>query len=64
MCRLSVKSGPAIVLLPTPPFPLATAITRLTLGIGLLTGGPPLVGIVGGILSPERGRPYKKKCVE
>jgi len=50
---------PATVLLPTPPLPLATAMTRFTCGIGCLTGGPPpLEGIFGGILSPERGRPY------
>lgn len=49
-----------MVLLPTPPFPLATATTFRTLGIGRFTGGPPLVGILGGILSPERGNPYQK----
>lgn len=48
---------PATVLLPTPPLPLATARTFLTLGSGLLCIGPPLRGICGG--GPGRlGRPY------
>lgn len=46
-----------MVLLPTPPFPLATATTFVTFGIGLFTGGPPRVGILGGSFSPERGSP-------
>ena len=39
---------PAMVLLPTPPFPLATANTFLTLGIGRFTIGAFLRGICGG----------------
>ena len=51
----------AMVLFPTPPFPLATAITFLTFGTGLLVIGPPLLGICGGNRSPERGKPLGHK---
>ena len=46
----------AIVLFPTPPFPLATARTLLTFGIGLFTIGPAFLGICGG--SGRLGRPF------
>lgn len=49
------KNIQAIVLFPTPPFPLATARTFLTFGIGLLTIGPAFLGICGG--SGRLGRP-------
>lgn len=55
---------PATVLFPTPPFPLATATTRFTLGILRFSGIPPLEGILGGILSPDRGRPYHNQSFE
>jgi hypothetical protein len=49
-----IEDKPATVLFPTPPLPLATAMTFFTLGIPRL-GGRPRRGIVGG--SPRFGRP-------
>ena len=46
----------AIVLFPTPPFPLATARTFLTFGRGLFTIGPAFLGICGG--GGRLGRPF------
>jgi hypothetical protein len=37
----------AVVLFPTPPFPLPTTITLDTCGIAVFTGGPPRRGMVG-----------------
>ena len=45
----------AIVLFPTPPFPLATARTFLTFGIDRFTIGPAFLGICGG--GGRLGRP-------
>lgn len=50
-------NAPAIVLFPTPPFPLATATMRLTFGTGRFSMGPWRRGIVGGAFV-RRGRPY------
>ncbi len=50
----------ATVLFPTPPFPLATARTRPTLGMGLRDTGAFRVGIVGGGLDPDLGSPYRR----
>jgi len=44
------------VLLPTPPLPLATARTLVTLAI-LRLFGKPLCGIVGGRGTRDEGRP-------
>lgn len=49
--------APAIVLLPTPPLPLATATTLRTFGIVRLMIGPPRRGICGG--APRCGSPCK-----
>ena len=46
----------AIVLFPTPPFPLATARTFLTFGIDRFTIGPAFLGICGG--GGRLGRPF------
>src|SRR5258708_7141113 len=46
------RNGPAMVLLPTPPLPLATATTFLTCGMPRF-GGSPRRGIIGG--SPRFG---------
>src|SRR3984893_5926746 len=46
----------ATVVLPTPPLPLATAISVFTPGIGILSGCPMGLGGVGGIYPHHRRR--------
>ena len=52
---------PAIVLFPTPPFPLATMTIFPTFATFLFAGGP-LLGSEGGV--PVRGRPFQKHGLE
>jgi hypothetical protein len=48
----------AIVLFPTPPFALLTAMTLVTLAIGRFSGRPRFIRAAkfGGV--PDRGRPW------
>jgi hypothetical protein len=48
----------AIVLLPTPPFALLTAMTLVTLAIGRFSGRPRFIRAakLGGV--PDRGKPW------
>ena len=49
----------AIVLFPTPPFALLTAMTLVTFAMGRFSGRPRFMRAArfGGV--PERGRPYR-----
>lgn len=60
-CTLNIDPSysPAIVLFPTPPFPLATITTLSTFGTPLFSGGPPRRGIVGGGFACRFGKPFE-----
>jgi hypothetical protein len=56
-CEEASAYSPAIVLFPTPPFPLATTTTFFTFGIDRFCMGPPLRGIWGAGFACFLGRP-------